>query len=83
VVSPAASDHGLDAACPQLAAVLVVVIAAVCERSLGSSSGVSTPAAHRPDGVDQCQELRDIVAVSARETDRQRNAAGVGQQMVL
>lgn len=83
VVGPAASDHGLDAARPQLTAVLVVVIAPICEHSLGSSSGVSTPAADGSDGVNQRQELSDIVAVSARETDRKRNAAGVGQQMVL
>jgi hypothetical protein len=44
---------------------------------------MSTPAAHRPDGIDQRQQLSDIVAMSAREADRQRNAARVGQEMVL
>lgn len=83
MVGAAASDHWLDAARPQLATVLVVVLAAVREHSLGSSSGVSSPAAHRPNSVDQRQELSDVVAVSAREADRQRDAARVGQQMVL
>lgn len=83
MVSATAGDHGLHASRPQLAAVLVVVIAAVREHPLGSSAWVSSPAAHRPDGVDQRQELGDIVAMSAREADRQRNTVRVGQQMVL
>jgi hypothetical protein len=83
MVSATAGDHGLYATRPQLAAVLVVVIASVREHPLGASAWVSSPAAHRPDGVDQRQELGDVVAMSAREADRQRNAVRVGQEMVL
>jgi hypothetical protein len=83
MVSATASDHGLHATRPQLTAVLVVVIASVREHPLGSSAWVSSPAPHRSDGVDQRQELGDIVAMSAREADRQRNAVRVGQQMML
>lgn len=83
MVSATASDHGLHATRPQLAAVLVMVIASVREHPLGPSAWVSSPAAHRSDGVDQRQELGDIIAMSAREADRQRNAVRVGQQMVL
>jgi hypothetical protein len=79
MVGATAGDHGLDAARPQLTAVVVVV----CQHALGPSARMSTPAVHRPDGIDQRQQLSDIVAMSAREADRQRNATRVGQQMVL
>jgi hypothetical protein len=83
MVSATARDRGLYPARPQLAAVLVVVIASIREHPLGPSAWVSSPAAHRSDGIHQRQELGDIVAMSASEADRQRNAVRVGQQMVL
>ena len=83
MLAAAASDHGLDATRPKLAAVLVVVIAAVCQHSIGSPLRVATPAAHRPDRVDQRQQLSDIVAMPAGQADRQRNPGRIGQEMVL
>jgi len=47
VLGLAAGDHRLDAALPDEAAVLVVVVAAVGEQRLGSSSGPAGPAADR------------------------------------
>ena len=46
------------------------------------SRSAELPAA-RPDTVDQRQQLRDVVAVAARQGDRQRDPARVGQQMML
>jgi hypothetical protein len=67
----------------QLPAVDVVVVAAGSEQFAGSAAGSSSSAADRWDGLDQWDQLGDVVAVAAGERDRQRNAAGVADQMVL
>lgn len=79
----ASGDHGLHAPRPELAAVLVVVIAPVGKQPLGASSWTPRPAGDRADTIDQRQQLRDVVAVPARQADRERNAIRVGDQMVL
>jgi len=48
-------DHGLDAALAELAAVLVVVIAAVGDELLGALAWAADLAADRGDAVDQRQ----------------------------
>ena len=83
VVLTAAGDQGLDAAGPELAAVLVVVIAPVGEQPIGALAGAADLAGDRHHAVDQGQQLGDVVAVAARQCDRQRQPAGVGQQVVL
>jgi hypothetical protein len=60
-----------------------VVIAPVGEQSIGALARAADLAGDRHDAVDQRQELGDVVAVPAREGDRQRQPAGVGQQVVL
>ena len=65
MLGAAPGDHGLHAALPQLAAVLVVVIAAVGEHALGALAGTPELAGDRTDPVDQRQELGDVVAVAA------------------
>jgi hypothetical protein len=82
VLSPP-GDQWLDAPTPELAAVLVVVIAPVGKQPVGASAGTAHLAGDRRNAVDQWQELGDVVAVSACEGDRQRQPAGVGQQVVL
>jgi hypothetical protein len=76
---PAAGDPGGDAAGAELAAVLVVVIATVGEQLPRSAAS----AADRRHGVDQGDQLGDVVTVAAGEGDRQRDAAGVADQVVL
>ncbi len=83
VRNPAAGDAWGDAAGAELAAVLVVVVAAVGEQLPRSPSGASAPAADRRHGVDQRNQLGDVVAVAAGEGDCERDAAGVADQMVL
>lgn len=83
VVLTAPGDPGLDAAGPELAAVLVVVIAPVGEQPIGAPARAADLAGDRHDAVDQRQELGDVVAVPACEGDRERQPAGVGQQVVL
>jgi hypothetical protein len=78
VSCPAAGDHGLDAARPQLSAIALVVVAAVGDEPIGSSPRPSDAAAHCRDGVEQRQQLGDVVAVAAGECPGQRQAAPIG-----
>lgn len=79
----APGDHGLHAPRPELAAVLVMVIPPVGEEPLGAPSWTPRAAGDRADTIDQRQQLSDVVAVPAGQADRERNAVGVGDQMVL
>ena len=79
----AAGDPRSDAAGAQLAAVDVVVVAAVGEQLARSSSWPATPPADRRDGVEQRDQLGDVVAVAAGQGDGERDAAGVADQVVL
>jgi hypothetical protein len=78
-------DHGCDAERSQQPAVLVVVIAAVGEQPVGLLAWPSDLAGDRtPVQVfDQRNQLGDVVALPAGQADRQRDAAGVDEQMVL
>jgi hypothetical protein len=83
VLLTAPGDQGLDATGPELAAVLVVVIAPVGEQPIGALAGTADLAGDRDDAVDQGQQLGDVVAIAAGQGDRQRQPAAVGQQVVL
>ncbi len=83
VLGVASGDHGFDRARPQQPSVLVVVIAAVGDHALGPTAGPAGLAPHRRDGVQQRQQLGDVVAVAAGQTDGQRDAGRVDQQMVF
>jgi hypothetical protein len=61
----AAGDAWGDPAGAQLPAVDVVVVAAVSEQLPGSSAGPAAAPADRWDGLDQWDQLRDVVAVAA------------------
>lgn len=63
VIGLAARDHGFYAAFPDQAAVLVVVIAAVGDQPIGPVSGPSRPATDGWDGIQERQELGNVVAV--------------------
>ena len=84
VLGLASGDGVCDAARSQEAAILVVVIATIGQHPLGSftRSAAAWPA-YRRDLVDERDQLRDVVAVGARHAPRQRQAAGVGQEVVL
>jgi hypothetical protein len=79
----AAGDARGDAPGAQLAAVGVVVVAAVGEQLSRPTAGAATPAADRRHRVDQRDQLGDVVAVAAGQADRQRDASGVDDQVVL
>jgi hypothetical protein len=79
----AAGNPRGDTAGAQLAAVDVVIVAAVGEQLPRTAARPATAAADRWDGLDQWDQLGDVVAVAAGERDREQDAAGVADQMVL
>ncbi|GAA4887383.1 hypothetical protein GCM10023237_00610 [Streptomyces coeruleoprunus] len=60
----ASGDHGFDAALPEQAAVLVEVVAPVGVQMPGLAAGTSPKTPDRRDGVQQRQELGDVVPVA-------------------
>jgi hypothetical protein len=79
----ASRDHWLDAAFPDEAAVLVVVVAAIGEQRLRSSARSPDAA---PDGrhpIEKVEQLRDVVAVAAGERPGERDPAAVYEEVVL
>ncbi len=79
----AAGDPRGGAAGAQLPTVDVVVAAAVGEQLPRTAARPTTPAPDRRHRVDQRDQLGDVVAVAASDGDRQRNAAGIDDQVVL
>ena len=60
-----------------------MVVAAVGEQLPRSASWPLAQFVDRWDGLDQRNQLRDVVAVATGDADRQRQAAGVADQVVL
>ncbi len=83
VLGAAASDDRLDASRPERAAVFVVVIAAIGEQAVGALAGPPHLPPDGRDAVDERQQLSDVVAVAARQADRERDPGRVAEQMVL
>ena len=79
----AARDHWLDASLPDKPPVLVVVVAAVGEQTVGPSARPADATTHGRHPVDQRDELRDVVAVAAGERPGQRDATAVYEEVVL
>jgi hypothetical protein len=83
VCDPAAGDPRGDAPGAQPSAVDVVVVAAVGEQLPRLASRPATQTADRRNGIQQRDQLGDVVAVAAGQRDGQRDAAGVAEQMML
>jgi hypothetical protein len=79
----ASRDHGFDAALPDEAAVLVVVVAAVGEQRLGSPAGPADATADGRYPVEQFEQLGDVVAVAAGQCPGERDPAAVYEEVVL
>ena len=83
VLGLAASDLGFDPALPEQTAVLVVVVAAVGAEPLGPPARSADTPPHRRHGVDQRDQLGDVVAVAAGEREREREPGRVDEKVVL
>ena len=77
VLGLAPGDHGFDAALPEQAAVLVVVVAAVGDQRPRSASWPADAAADGRHPVEQFEQLRDVVAVAAGQRPSERDPAAV------
>ncbi len=76
-------NHRFDALGPYEAAVIVEVLAPVRIQAPGLAAGTSPLAANRRDGVQQGQELGDVVPVPAGQHDGERGSVAVDDQVVL
>lgn len=83
VFGAAPRDQWLHAECADQAAVLVEVVAAVTEHDVGAASGPTALATYRRHGLKQWDELGDVVAIAAGQGDGERDARGIGDQVVL
>ncbi len=59
------------------------VVAAVGEQLAGLAPGPAASSADRRDGVEQRQQLGDVVAIAAGQGHRERDAVAVDDQVVL
>jgi hypothetical protein len=83
VLGRSVCDDRLGPATPQLAPVLVVVIATVSDDLIGPLTWAAALAADRSDTVSEGQQLGDVVAVPARQGDRERNPVRVDNQVMF
>src|SRR6266545_3232801 len=83
VLALAAGDFGRNTPPPELAAVLLVVVAAIGGETLGTAPRAADPASYGRDGVDERDQLGDVIAVAAREPPSERDPGRVDQEVVL
>jgi hypothetical protein len=60
-----------------------MVVDPVSEQRIRFAPGTADPAADRWDGVEQRQQLRDVVAVAAGQQDGEWGSMPVGDQVVF
>lgn len=65
VLGSAASDQRLHAEVSDETAVLIMVVAAITQHYVGAATGLAPLASHRRHGLQEWNELGDVVAVAA------------------
>ena len=83
VLGLATSDDRLDALLPDEPAVLVVVVAAVGDQGARPSPRPTDTPTYGRHAVEQLEQLRDVVAVAARQGPGERDASAVYEEVVL
>jgi hypothetical protein len=79
----AAGNDRLDAALPDEAPILVVVVAAVRDQRPRAASWAADAIADGRDPIEQFEELGNVVTVAASERPGERSATAVYEQVVL
>ena len=82
VLGLAAGDYRLDPPLPEQLPVLVVVVAAVGDHTVGPPTRPADHAAHRRHSVDERDQLSHVVAVRAGESEGERDPLLVDEQVV-
>jgi phosphatidylserine synthase len=77
VLGLATSDQGLDPACAEEPAVLVVVVAAVSDDAGGAPARTTGQAGDGGHRLEQRDQLSDVVAVAAGERPGERDPVRV------
>jgi len=80
---PTPGQKRKDASVTQLTPVRLRIVGSVPLDTIRTSPGPSHFARDRGDGIDQRQQLRDVVAIGSRDLDGQGNALGIRDQMML
>ncbi len=83
VLALTAGDDRSDAALADEQAVLVVVIAAVCEQTPRTPAGPPDSSTHTGHRVDERDQLGDIVAVPTGDRVGERDPAGIDEEVML
>ena len=83
VFSAPPGDYRSDAALAKSATMRIGIVATVGIDDLGLAKRPAACAANRRDGVDQRQQLRDIVAIGPRQDRADRNAVCVYEDVVF
>ena len=76
-------NHRADPALPEQSAVLVVVVATVGQQRVRPSARSADPARDGRNLVEQGQELGDVVAIAAGQTNGQGDASCLGDDVVF
>lgn len=76
-------DQRPDLLAPQLLARCFALVAAISDDAGGAALGPPWFAAHRRNRVDEREQLEAVVAVGGGEQEGERDAGGVGDQLVL
>jgi hypothetical protein len=79
----ATREHGRNAAGSQAPAMRFGIVAAVALERVGSAARVPAPAAHGWEGIDPRIQVRDVVDVSRCYLRDERDAAGIGDEVVF
>ncbi len=80
---PARGNLRLDASLAKILPMRLGVVAANCTDNLGFLTRLATYAANRWNGVDQWQQLGDVVAIRARQDRADGNTFGINEDVVL
>ena len=80
---PALGELGVDPALVKRIAMRLRIISAVTPDETGFAQGPPGTAAQRRNGIDQRQQLCDVVSVRAGEHRRQRDAACLGENVMF
>lgn len=83
VLCAAVGNQRLHSEVPDQTAALVVVVAPVGQHHVWATTGPAAFASHRRHGLEEGDQLSDVVAVAAGQGDGERYAGGVSDQMVL
>jgi hypothetical protein len=83
VLCAALGNHRAEAALAKLLTMRLGVIATVCVDDFGLLKRSAAYAAHRWNGVNEWQQLGDVVAIRACQDRADRNAVGVYQDVML